>query len=153
MEKTNLDSFLKFTFQMKMEENSYFFDLPSPETNPFDNKYIARKILEDLLKNEIITNFPEVQEVIICTAIIHYKLAVNFLDTEENSFAEKSFKESMKFFSKVDESKIVNYFNYLQEIYNNLGFICLNHDDNIKGIGMLAKSEELYEIICEVNLE
>ena len=66
-----------FEFQSVLEQYHYWFALPAEEERPFEHKYKAREILEKQLESISI-------ELIIERMLIHYFLALNFMETEES---------------------------------------------------------------------
>ncbi|EGR30687.1 kif1 binding protein, putative [Ichthyophthirius multifiliis] len=141
--------FLKLTFQEKLEEAEYLYNLPAPEERPFDNKYKSREILQALLNHEYFSNpeYTQNEQKIICKAIIKFKLGANFSDTEENSQAESEYKQSLELFQQLEVEKIRPYLTYVQEIYNIFGLLYINRDENQIGLSLLGKSKDLYNYL------
>ena len=148
----NLKNFLEYVIQDEIEKAEYHFLKPSPEETPFDNKYKSREILECLLKNPIfIEEFAFSRDLKAVSAYIHYLLGLNFLETEEISFGEKTLKKSLQEFYTLDDDVIEGFYNVIQDLYNNLGFIYINREEMELGMGCLAKAEELYEAIKDIE--
>lgn len=55
--------------------------------------------------------------------------------------AEKHFKASLDSFALLPDTTA--YLNYIQALYNYLGFLAVNRDENTLGISVLAKAERL----------
>lgn len=50
-------------------------------------------------------------------------------------------------FSKVSEGEILRYLSYVQNIYNQLGYLKLNQEENAEGLSILTKAERLGQIL------
>lgn len=78
------------------------------------------------------------------------KLGANYSDTEENSAAEKCYRESLAIFQSLNFEELKPYLNMLQEIYNIYGFLSINRDENEMGLSFLGKSKDLYTNLLEL---
>ena len=88
-------------------------------------------------------------DVVSLKAFLHYLLANNFFDTDENSRATKHYNEFLDTLSRLPFTRAVNFFNYLQDSFNKLGLVYLNSDEDDKGLAYLLKSKKLYEKLKE----
>ena len=145
--------FLDFFLQNSLEAAERLFFLPSPEEKPFENKYKSREILENLLKDPFFLSDPLPEDFLSISAFISYQLALNFLETEENSQGEKFLLKALSQFSLVSDEKMNDFLNVLQDIYNNLGFIYVNREEIEMGMGCLAKAEELYQVVKTIPVD
>lgn len=73
-------------------ESQRLYDLPNDESTPYENKYKGRDILESLLKNPYLFQIeqqesPFKDQLNALKGIICLKLAINFMETEENASA------------------------------------------------------------------
>ncbi|CAD8056516.1 unnamed protein product [Paramecium sonneborni] len=132
-----------YQFESTLFQAEFLEKFPSIEEQPFFYKYRARTLLQQLLQK---TQDPLQQ------AIIHYQLGVNYLDCEENGESRKNMAKSLQLFSQIEN--IENYLTYIQSIYNHLGFLAVNLDDNETGLAILAKAERLGEyLIAKADLK
>ena len=132
--------FFKTQFQDAIEQYHVLNGRIAPEETPYVFKYQGRSILTELIKQEHLTN--EVAQSMVCRAQLHFILGGNFHDTEETNQAEINFRKSLALLTKVDAQHIAPYFNLLQELYNILGLIHLNRDDNETGLSLLGNQNK-----------
>lgn len=113
-----LSVWLHTEFQCKMEEADNLMDMEAAdETKPFDEKYKARELLQNLKSNEYLsdkyTKLPQAAEnlsdnnsdasvsqgsdIMRCAlGLIMHKLGVNFYDSEESTNAIEYLKKSLE---------------------------------------------------------
>ena len=149
LSEEELKFFLETHVQEVLERCEYLHTLFSPEERPYDNKYAGRKLLEELLKDPKLEGNNDSELVKPLIAIIYHMLSVNYTETEENSQGEHLLKESLKQFTSLKGETVKNFFIYLIEGFNNLGFFHVNRDDNELGISILLKAERLYQLISK----
>lgn len=58
------------------------------------------------------------------------KLGENYSDTEENTQAERSYREALKILTTLPLEMLRPHLNLLQEIYNIYGLLSINRDEN-----------------------
>jgi len=146
-----IECFLQFTVQKALEEAEVLFHKSSPPEKPFEFKYSSRDILLNLSKDPFFSSEPLNEDLKALSAYINYLLGVNFLETEETSQGEEYFKNALSGFSQLSEEKMSAFLNILQDIYNNLGFLLINREELEKGMGCLAKAEDLYLSLKDVE--
>lgn len=145
-----IEFFLNFTAQEAIDQAEALFHKPSPPERPFDNKYLARDLLINLLKDPLMSSDGGNEDLKALGAYIQYCLGVNHLETEETSEGESLLVKALGGFSQLSEAKMGAFLNVLQDIYNNLGFLLINREEMERGMGCLGKSEELYESIKDI---
>jgi tetratricopeptide (TPR) repeat protein len=89
-------------------------------------------------------------DVVSLKAYLQYLLANNYFDTDENGLAIKQYNKFLQTLSRLPFSRAVNFFNYVQDTFNKLGLVCINQDDDDKGMAYLLKSKKLYEKLVEI---
>lgn len=149
MEGESLSQECLTQIQISFESALDLFSKQAPEEKPFDYKYESRAILEKIINDQLICIEPENELKKKIRIVINYNLALNYLETEENTEADKFLNKTLEILNNVEESK-EKFGNILQDIYNNLGYLSINRDENEKGMSLLAKSEELYAEIIKL---
>mgnify|MGYP000909793212 CR=1 FL=1 len=150
-----------------MEEADALFEkVAADETKPFDEKYKAREILQNLRKNEYLsekyTKMPEGDitddnivpgdgsDVMRCAlGLIMHKLGLNFYDTEEGSEGLTYLKKSFELMDSLPDALKLRHINTVQDLYNHIGIILSEREKSEEGLDYLIKAEEIYEIIVE----
>ncbi|CAD8144570.1 unnamed protein product [Paramecium octaurelia] len=125
-----------YEFETTLFQVEHLENFPSLKEQPFLYKQRARTLLQQLLQKTLDP---------LQLAIIHYQLGVNFLNCKENEESRKNMAKSLQLFSQIED--IENYLTYIQSIYNHLGFLAINLDDNETGLAILAKAERLGEYL------
>lgn len=138
------EDFLESYFQYKMDEAAIYAAIPGEEDRPFDNLYKARKILQEILEDEMLKDSSN-QDVVALQAVINYQLAHNHADSEENGQAKILFKKALELFGKLSPDRAICFFNQIQGIFNMLGLMYLNAEEQETGMAFLLKAEKIYE--------
>lgn len=169
------EDFLESYFQYKLEEAFIHTKTPAEETAPYKNYYKAREIYKEILDDEMLKEKSEEEteefqmevestveknqknmdniDIVCLKAHITFLLASNYYETEERGLAKEYFYKFLDIHSRLPFSKAVNFFNYVQFVFNALGLIHINSDEDEQGLAYLLKSEKLYEKIRELLLE
>ena len=148
MEGENLSQDLLTQFQTSFESALDLFIKQASEEKPFEYKYESRAILEKIINDQFLCIEPENELKKTIRIVINYNLALNYLETEENTEADKYLNKTLELLSNLDKNN-EKFGNILQDIYNNLGYLSINRDENEKGMSLLTKSEELYAEIMK----
>lgn len=153
MEQENIETISKellVQIQNMFETALELFHKSASEEKPFEYKYESRAVLEKIINDQLISSEPENEFKKAIKIVVNYNLALNHLETEENTEADKYFNKTLELLNTVEEQSNAKFGNVLQDIYNNLGYLALNRDENEKGMSLLAKSEELYLGIIKI---
>ncbi|CDW81364.1 kif1-binding protein homolog [Stylonychia lemnae] len=149
-----LTIWLHTEYQAELEECQKLMDkLNDDESKPFLFKYQAREKYKKLLENDYLnpkSNSQQQSQIIDCaTAIVKFKLGLNFFDCEEYSDAEVLMRESLEVFDRISDVLKIRYFNTIQDIYNNIGITYCNRGSHEKGIPYLLKAEQIYKMVVD----
>ncbi len=93
-----------YNLQKEFEDAEYLFNLTADESKLYEDKYSARE-----KHNKVLLNVGKVQDKetrFMIEMFVNLYLATNFLETEDNSQAEKHFREALKVLSHLT-SKIL----------------------------------------------
>ena len=116
-----------------------------PEDDPFKSKYKARTILQ-AFKSKIegfLNDDPSNESLMFLSAAVTYRLAVNFLETEELHYGEDNLKEVI---NSVEQHRLRKEgCNILQNAYNQMGILCSSRSNLNEALGFLSNAEELYK--------
>ena len=137
-----------------MEECEILHNMISPETKPFDHKYMAWEKLKNLSKHNLInlweiTKNPNDENTYLAyaaNALIFHWLGKNYFDSEEITASFKYFTLSLKLFNMLSDSLKIRFINSIQDVQNHIGIIHCNKDWFQLGLPFLSKAQQLYEI-------
>ncbi|KAM3127738.1 hypothetical protein pb186bvf_020170 [Paramecium bursaria] len=131
-----------YDFEHLIIQVEYLYSAWSPSHKPHEMKQKAIDLLNQ---------HKEKTKEYHLLGIINYYLGLNYLDIEDNSQSRKHMSQSLNDFSKVQN--IYPYLQYVQGIYNHLGYFAINSDKNEDGIALLAKAEELGLFLMKQNFQ
>lgn len=170
---TELSVWLHTEFQCKMEEASSLMDKEAAdEKKPFEEKYMAREILQNLRKNEYLsdkyTKIKDAQDVNVDEAgsdvmrcglgIVLHKLGINFYDSEETKDALVYLMKSFKYMESLPDQLKVRHLNTIQDLYNHIAIIMSDRGGatekedvkaNDEAIQYLNKARDIYTIVSD----
>lgn len=142
------EDFLESYLQYKLEEALVTAAIPSPDERPFDNLYTARKMIEEVKNDPILTD--DDIDAVCFKGVATYLLGLNYFETDEIADTRKELKAALDIFSRIPFSRAINFLNIFQEIFNIFGLLELNADNNAEGFAWLTKAEKIHEKITEV---
>ena len=160
---TELGVWLHTEFQCKMEEATELMNQPAKdETKPFDEKYKARDILQNLRQNEYLSDkyaklFDQVSaenvsendsvsqtqssDVMRCAlGIVMHKLGINFYDSEEATESLAHLKKSFDLMDSLPDQLKLRHMNLIQDLFNHLGIILSDRDKSDEAFGYLQRA-------------
>ncbi|ESO02769.1 hypothetical protein HELRODRAFT_81219 [Helobdella robusta] len=124
-----------------MEVESKF----DPVTSPHQSHYKARKILEMLVdKIENIQKIQNNDDVARALAVLHLKLAINRIETDELSAGENELKRCRSLIDNCDNNYEKNS-GINQEVLNHLGLLYSRRTELDKALEYLLESKSIYE--------
>lgn len=156
----NLSQFLENDLQNKLDQAVDLEILPSPETTPYQNKYEARKIYQDLIALPILSLEPtqtsdqnqetkNLKNTILFLITFFY--GNNYFDTEEYTLAGSQFKIAEKYLNNVTDKELLSKFNqYLLQFYKNYGFMDVEQDHLQEGLQKLELAQKYYTL-CKTD--
>lgn len=102
-------------FETQIRRAQYLHKAPSLEERPFDNKYEARIILNELKAS--VNSIPSL------LGIIDYNLGFNYLETEESSLGKGFF--SLLFYYSANQHMLsaLAYFSKIENPFDYLGYV------------------------------
>jgi len=115
------------------------------ETKPFQEKYEAREILNELI-NEIKESWLT-QSAVVKTvkALLYNRLGQNFYDAEEISESESQMQKSLALWLQVPKALQLRFSHSIQDVYNGIGIVLANRENNAEALPYLTKSIDTYE--------
>lgn len=138
-------NFFYTTYQQTLERAEFLSGKAADPARPYDFKYEARAALESLRDSAELT-----EESALSSAglgVIEYMLGVNYFETEEITESGKHFQRSLALFSSLPRAEQGRFINTVQDLFNSLGILCCNREDNAGGLKFFQKSESVYEHI------
>jgi len=158
-----------------MEEADALMELEAAdEAKPFDEKYKAREILQNLKTNEYLSDkytklrdsaenvsennsmasVSQGSDIMRCAlGLIMHKLGVNFYDAEEASEAVEYLKKALELMDSLPDTLKLRHLNVVQDLYNYIAIIFADRDKAKEALEYLEKSEEIYAIVVEHTKE
>lgn len=114
-------------------------------TKPFAEKYEARTILETLA-HEIQQEWLDKSSVIRAVkALIYNRLGQNYYDAEEISESERQMQKSLELWNQVPKALRLRFSHSLQDVYNGIGIVLANRENNLEALPYLTKAMETYD--------
>ena len=158
-----------------MEEADALMELEAAdETKPFDEKYKARDILQNLKTNEYlsdkytklrdsaenvsennsIASVSQGSDIMRCAlGLIMHKLGVNFYDAEEPSEAVEYLKKALELMDSLPDTLKLRHLCIVQDLYNYIAIIFADREKSKEALEYLEKSQEIYAIVVEHTKE
>ena len=124
------------------------------QTKPFAEKYEAREILETLL-GEMKQSWLDKSDMMKAVkALIYNRLGQNYFDAEEISESERQMQQSLALWEQVSKALQLRFSHSLQDVYNGIGIVLANRENNAEALPYLTKAVENYEAaIAAVKVE
>ena len=107
------------------------------EKKPFQEKYDAREFLEGLRDGIKESWFEQSDVMKAAKALIHNKLGQNYFDAEEITESERQMQLSLKIWLQVSKALCLRFSHSLQDVYNGIGIVLANRDNNAEAIPYL----------------
>ena len=171
---TELSVWLHTEFQCKMEEASELMEkVAADEAKTFDEKYKAREILQNLRKNEYLSDkyskLPGADasdadaengsDVMRCAlGLLMHKLGLNFYESEETKDGLTYLKKSFELMDSLPDQLKVRHLNIIQDLYNHIAIISSDRGGvdekedtriNEEALLYLEKAQEIYKVVGE----
>lgn len=143
-----MDGFFYGHLQSELERVESLMVTQADPKRPYDFKYKAREVLEQLKTSPHLTPDSHPKS-IPALAIIEYLLGGNHFETEEITQGEIHYRRSLDLFLSLTPSGYISYLNTIQDLLNSLGIITANRGENDSGLELFRKSEELYQLISQ----
>lgn len=143
------DSFFYTEFQKRIEEAEAFMSADNDPSRPYDMKYKARELINELAKHSELQNPSELSKA--AQGILEYLLGVNHFETEEITESERHYKRSYEMLTGLDSKHQAKYLVTVQDLLNSLGILCCNRGDNTEGLAFFEKAIQLYNLLKSHN--
>ncbi|KAK2158859.1 hypothetical protein LSH36_162g01012 [Paralvinella palmiformis] len=132
----------KFKEALRLQDDEAKND---PETEPYKSFYKAREIFHDLKRDvdkQRGDNSDGVFNFMVMSAVLHLKLGINYVGSEEPSTGEEHLNKCLELLAehRLDEKCCVT----LMSALNELGILWATRRNPEKALGYLEKSEKLY---------
>ena len=78
-------------------------------------------------------------------ALIYNRLGQNYFDAEEISESERQMQQALALWLQVSKALQLRFSHSLQDVYNGIGIVLANRENNVEAIPYLTKAVENYE--------
>lgn len=143
--------FFYSSFQETLEQVDELMGRSADQTKPYEHKYTARELLQNLLNHERIQTQDEPARA--AQALIEYILGVNHFETEEITESERHYSKCLNSLLSLPLNYQAKYLNTFQDVLNALGILQCNRGENQKGLEYFFKSQALYEAIKTIQTQ
>jgi tetratricopeptide (TPR) repeat protein len=122
---------------------------PAQESRPYEHKYAAREMLQNLMAHERIKLSDEPSRA--AEALIEYILGVNHFETEEITESEKHYSRCLELLLSLPGNYRAKYVNTFQDVLNALGILRCNRGENDAGMDYFNKASTLYNSLKSIH--
>lgn len=141
-----MDGFFYGELQATLEQVESLMSADADPKRPFDFKYKARELLEQLKSSPYVGSDKPTPGT-AALAIIEYLLGGNHFETEEITQGEIHYRLALDLFLGLGPTGYIPYLNTVQDLLNSLGIITANRGENEEGLELFCKAEELYRVL------
>jgi KIF-binding protein len=138
-------------FQDTLESVDRLMVKPADQSRPYEHKYSARDLLQQLLSHPRIKASDDPARA--AESLIEYILGVNHFETEEITESEKHYSKCLSLLLTLPLSTQAKYLNTFQDVLNALGILRCNRGENQKGLEFFFKSQALYESLKNIEMQ